>query len=120
MQYTQLATITTKTGQMRDCLRTLETELLPAARKETGFVAYTVAKTGESTAVAFSIWQTREQAERAIKSFDKWTKESANKLIDSAHSHVGELPFVAFTGDLKGYASPAPASPASPVAAARN
>ena len=29
MQYTHLATITTKPGQMRDCLRILETELLP-------------------------------------------------------------------------------------------
>jgi quinol monooxygenase YgiN len=112
MQYTRLATITTKPGQMRDCLRMLETELLPAARKETGFVAFTVAKTGDNTAVAFSIWQTHEQAERSIKSFDKWAKDSGNKLIDSIQSHVSDLPFFAFTGDLKGYASPAPAAAA--------
>ena len=83
MQYTDLATITTKPGQMRDCLRTLEADLLPAARKETGFVAYTVAKTGESTAVAFGVWQTHEQAERAMKSLDTWAKKSGDKLIDS-------------------------------------
>ena len=117
MQYTHLATITTKPGQMRDCLRILETELLPIVRNENGFVAYTVAKTGESTAVAFGVWQTHEQAERSIKSLDKWARENADKLIDSVQSHVGDLPFVAFTGDLKVYASPAPVAP---VAAARN
>ena len=116
MQYTDLATITTKPGQMRDCLRTLEADLLPAARKETGFVAYTVAKTGETTAVAFGVWQTHEQAERAMKSLDTWAKERGANLIDSVHSHVGDLPFFAVTGDLKAYASPAFGTP---VTAAR-
>jgi hypothetical protein len=107
MQYTDIATITTKPGQMRDCLRTLEADLLPAARQKTGFVAYTVAKTGESTAVAFGVWQTHEQALLAAKSLDTWAKETGVKLIDSVHSHVGDLPFFAVTGNLKDYASPA-------------
>lgn len=112
MQYTDLATITAKPGQMRDCLRTLEADLLPAARQETGFVAYTVAKTGESTAVAFGVWQTHEQAERAVKSLDTWAKDRGAKLIDSVHSQVGDLPFFAVAGDLKPYASSASGSAA--------
>ena len=112
MQYTHVAMLTSKTGQMRDLLRNMETELLPTYRQEPGFVAFTVAKTGESSAVAFGVWQTHEEAERSIKSLDKWAKDGASKLIDSAKSHVGDLPFVAFTGDFKVYASAAPAAAA--------
>jgi quinol monooxygenase YgiN len=114
MQYTHLATITTKPGQMRDLLRKMETELLSTYRHEPGFVALTVAQTGDNTAVSFGVWQTHEQAERSIKSLDTWAKDGVGHLIDSVHSHGGELPFFAFTDELKVYASPAPA------AAARN
>ncbi len=114
MQYTHAATITPKAGQMRDFLRKVETDLLPIARNESGFVAYTVAKAGESSAVSIAIWQTRDQAERSMKSFDKWIKENSGQLVASAQGHVGELPFFALTSDPKTYA------PQAPVAGARH
>ena len=107
MQFTHVTTITTKPGQMRDLLRKTEAELLPLYRELPGFVAYTVAKTGDATAVCFGIWQTREQAEQAIKTSDQWMKAGSGTLIDSLHNSVGTLPFLAVTGELAAYASPA-------------
>jgi hypothetical protein len=105
MQYANIATITTKPGQLRDLLRKAEAELLLTYRALPGFVAYTVAKTGEATAVSFGIWQTRQQAEQAIKVSDQWMKDGIGKLVDSLHNHVGDLPFLAVTRDLGAYAS---------------
>ncbi len=107
MQFSHVTTITAKPGQLRDLLRQAETELLPLYRDLPGFVAYTVAKTGAATAVSFGIWQTRPQAEQAIKTSDQWMREGSGKLIDSLHNMVGDLPFVAFTGELGIYTSPA-------------
>lgn len=100
MQFTHVTTLTTKPGQMRDFLRKVEIELLPLYRELPGFVAYTIAKTGESTAVGFGIWQTRQQAEQAIKTSDLWMKQSSGILIDSLHNSIGDLPFLAVTRDL--------------------
>jgi quinol monooxygenase YgiN len=107
MQYTRVAAITAKPGQLRDFLRTLEEELLPAYRALPGFVAYTVAKTGESTGIAFGIWETREQAEESIKTSDRWMKEGSGRMLDSLHNNAGDLKFIALTDDLHAYASPA-------------
>jgi hypothetical protein len=105
MQFTHIATITTKLAQMPDFLRRAETELLPIYRELPGFVAFTVAKTGEAKAVAFGIWQTREQAEQAIKISDKWMKDEISQLVDESSNRIGALPFFAVTRDLGAYAS---------------
>ena len=100
MQFTHVTTITAKPGQMRDLLRKTEAELLPLYRELPGFVAYTVAKTGDATAVYFGIWQTREQAEQAIKTSDKWMKDAIGQLVEDSHNRIGDLPFLAVTRDL--------------------
>jgi len=107
MQFAYVTTLTTKPGQMRDFLRKAETELLPLYRELPGFVTYTIAKTGEATAVCFGIWQTRQQAAQAIKTSDHWMKQSSGILIDSLHNSIGDLPFLAVTEDLAVYSSPA-------------
>ena len=105
MQFTHIDTITTKPGQMADFLRKTEIELLPLYRELPGFVALTVAKTAEAKATAFGIWQTREQAEQAIKTSDKWMKDAIGQLVDDSHNRIGDLPFVAVTRDLYTYVS---------------
>ena len=105
MQFTHIATITTKHAQMPDFLRRTETELLPTYRELPGFVAFTVAKTGGAKAVAIGIWQTHEQAEQAIKTSDKWMKDEISQLVDESYNRIGDLPFFAVTRDLGAYAS---------------
>ncbi len=100
MQFTHIDTITTKPGQLADFLRKTETELLPLYRDMPGFVAFTVAKTAEVKALAFGIWQTREQAEQAIKTSDKWMRGEIGQLVDDSHNRIGDLPFLAVTRDL--------------------
>jgi heme-degrading monooxygenase HmoA len=117
MQYTQVTTITTKPGQMAEFMRRAETEILPLHRAMPGFVAFTVTNTGEFTAVTFGIWQTRQQAEEAVNTSNRWMDKvkarsrwmnsgGAGLLVDGLHNYVGELPFLAFSSDLGVYSSP--------------
>jgi heme-degrading monooxygenase HmoA len=105
MQYTCVENVTVKTGQMDEALRKAETELLPLYRNLPGFVAYTVAKTDETSFIGLSIWKTQAQAEHAVVAQEDWMKKGTGQLIDSFHHTGGSLPFLAFTSDLVAYAS---------------
>ena len=48
-------------------LLAVERELLPTYREALGFVAFTIARTSDSTAISCSIWQTHHQAEQATR-----------------------------------------------------
>ncbi len=87
-----VATMSTKPSQLCDLLRKTATELLPLYCGLPDFVAFTAAKTGDATAVCFGIWHTREEAEQAVKTSDRWMKEGSGTLIDSLHNSVGALP----------------------------
>ena len=80
MQYTQVTTITTKPGQMAEFMRRAETEILPLHRAMPGFVAFTVTKTGESTAVTFGIWQTLQQAQEAVNTSNRWMNKVKTRI----------------------------------------
>src|SRR5258708_15272262 len=100
MQFTHISNIPSKLGQMPGLRGKTAAELLPLYRELPGFVAFTVAKTAEVKALAFGIWQTREQAEQAIKTSDKWMRGEIGQLVDDSHNRIGDLPFLAVTRDL--------------------
>ena len=105
MLYTRIATITVQPGKISEYLHLCEQDLLPRYRDLPGFVGYTVAKTGDSALTAFSLWQTRAQAEQSVATSDQWLKDAISKLIISVTNELGELPFFAFTGELKPFTS---------------
>ncbi|HEV2237640.1 MAG TPA: hypothetical protein VGR57_13345 [Ktedonobacterales bacterium] len=108
MLYTRIATITVQPGKVSEYLHLCEQDLLPRYRDLPGFVGYTVAKVGDSALTAFSLWQTRAQAEHSVTVSDQWLKDAFSKLIISVTHELGELPFFAFTGELKPFTSLAP------------
>jgi quinol monooxygenase YgiN len=105
MLYTRIATITVQPGKVSEYLHLCEQDLLPRYRDLPGFVGYTVAKVGDSALTAISLWQTRAQAEQSVKTSDQWMKAEISKLIISVTHELGELPFFAFTGELKPFTS---------------
>ena len=110
MHYTCITNMSVKPGHMveahmAEALRKVEMDLLPLCRDLPGFVALTVAQTGAASATTFSLWQTNEQAEKCRRAHENWMTSGAYREIASIHSHVGAARFIAFTGDLKVYAS---------------
>lgn len=108
VQYTCITHIRAKPGQMAELLRRAEADLLSLNRERPGFVAFTIAQTGSASATAFSFWQTRAQAEQCLQTNETWMHDGARHQIDTIHNYIGDLPFIAVTADLKGYAALAP------------
>ncbi len=107
MQYTNVETITTKPGQLSDFQRKIEEELLPRYRALPGFIAFTIAKTGESNAVCVGVWETKQQVDQSIATSDQWLKGGMGKAIETSHNNVGELQFLALVNGISAFATPA-------------
>jgi quinol monooxygenase YgiN len=111
MLYTRIATLNVHPGKVNEYLTLCEKDFLPRYRDLPGFVGYTVVKTGDSAVTAFSLWETHAQAEQSAAKSEQWMKkDEIGKLINTVHQQMGELPFFAFTGELKPYVSVAPVS----------
>jgi heme-degrading monooxygenase HmoA len=93
MQHMRIAFYQFKPGSVDEVIRKAETGMLPTFRKQPGFVAYGLVKTGADTAISISAWQTREQADAAVGVAASWVKENIAELIASVQNHVGDLAF---------------------------
>jgi len=96
MHYIRIALYTFASGTVDEVIRRAETGLLPTFRSRPGFVAYSVIKTGETSAISLTLWESREQAEAAIQDAASWARQNVAEMIESVQNHVGE---VAFTSD---------------------
>jgi hypothetical protein len=110
-QYTRIAIVSLKPGTADESVRRAETGLLPLYRAQPGFVAYSVAKTSDKSLISSSIWQHREQAEKASQVGETWVKEHARDLVESMQNHVGELGFFSSSADLISYSTTGPTPP---------
>ncbi len=93
MQHVRTALYQCKPGTIDEVLRRAEAGMLPTFRQQPGFVAYGIVKTGESSAISLSFWQSQEQAEAAVKVAASWVKENIAEMIESVQNHVGDLSF---------------------------
>ncbi len=99
MYYTCVANVTTKNGQMPEFLRKAEVELLPLYRELPGFVGFSVARIDDVSALAWSLWQTYDQAKRSITASEHVISVGFGSLIDDIQSLVGEMPLLVFAGE---------------------
>jgi heme-degrading monooxygenase HmoA len=93
MQHMRIAVYQFKPGRVDEAIRKAETGMLPTFRKQPGFVAYGLLKTGADAAVSISAWQTREEADAAVSVAASWVKENIAELTESVQNHVGDLAF---------------------------
>jgi heme-degrading monooxygenase HmoA len=93
MQHMRIAFYQFKPGSMDEVVRKAENGMLPTFRKQPGFVAYGLVKTGADTAISISAWQTREQADAAVQAAASWVKENIAEVTESVQNHVGDVAF---------------------------
>ena len=93
MQHVRVAIVKFKPGTVDEALRRAETGLLPTFRSQPGFVAYGVVKSGENEGVSLNVWETREQAEKAVQVAATWIKDNLADMTESVQNHVGNLAF---------------------------
>lgn len=93
MAHVRIAVYTLKPGTVDEVIRRAQSGMLPLFRRQPGFVAYDVAKTGDDEGVSISTWDSAEQAQAAIQTAAGWVKENLADMVISVENHVGELGF---------------------------
>src|SRR5215472_2965991 len=94
MQHVRVAVYKFKPGTVDEVARRAETGMLPTFRSQSGFVAYGIVKTGADEAVSLSVWETQQQAEKAVQVASTWVKDNiADMMTGPVQNHVGDLAF---------------------------
>jgi hypothetical protein len=91
MRYTRLATYDMVKGTFPELVGMAEKGILPIFSKEHGFVDYGLIDAGLNKVVSISIWETREQAEKAVAVAQTWVKTNMADRIHLVTNTVGDL-----------------------------
>ena len=83
MRYTRLATYDMVKGTFPELVSMADKGILPIFAREPGFVDYGLIDAGQNKVVSISIWETREQAQKAVDTPDV-----------SERVRVGQMPAV--------------------------
>jgi heme-degrading monooxygenase HmoA len=92
MPYVRVGVHRFKPGTLDGVIAKASSELTPVHARQDGFHYYEIVRTGADTAISISSWDTREQADEAVRRTDRWRKE--NGVADDLarlEDHVGEL-----------------------------
>ena len=91
MRYTRISTYELTNGTFDELTSIVEKGILPTFEKEQGFVNYGLVDVGGRTAMAISIWDTREAAEKSVLIAASWVKENVSDRVRLMTTHVGPL-----------------------------
>ena len=91
MRYTRIATYELTNGTFDELTGVVERGILPTFEKEQGFVDYGLVDIGDRKAMAISIWETPEAAQKSVLIAASWVKENISDRVRLVTSHVGNL-----------------------------
>jgi quinol monooxygenase YgiN len=91
MAHVRLAIDVFRPGTADEALRRTREEFIPLLRKQPGFIAYDIIRTGPDEALFIHTCETKEHAEAALQSVVAWAQANLANMIVSVDRHVGEL-----------------------------
>lgn len=93
MAHARVVVYTFKAGTAGEAVSKAEREVLPMLRNQPGFISYTIVRSGDDTAVSFSMWDSKRQAEEANRVTGAWVQENLSRSLVSVDRHMGEVAF---------------------------
>jgi quinol monooxygenase YgiN len=91
MPYVRIAIDDFQPGAADEVLNRVNEGLVPILKRQPGFLAYDVVRTGDDSAIFINTWETRTQAEAAVQSAAQWVHDNVASRILSVETCVGEL-----------------------------
>jgi hypothetical protein len=91
MRYTRLATYDIVKGTFPELTAIAEKGILPVFAAEPGFVDYGLIDAGHNKVVSMSIWETRDEAQKAATTASTWVKDNIADRVRLVTSYVGDL-----------------------------
>ena len=93
MAHARVVIFTFKPGTAREAIDKAERDVLPMFQKQPGFIAYTLVGSGDDTAISFSMWDSRRQAEEANRVTAEWVQRNLTGILVSVERYIGDVAF---------------------------
>ena len=93
MKHLRVATYGITNGTFAEIADKAKGGMLPKFQDQPGFLRYGLADVGDKTCVSISLWETREQADKATHVAAEWIRENMKDRVELKTSYVGDLAF---------------------------
>jgi hypothetical protein len=91
MRHLRIALYDMKSGTAEEALEIARNGMIPLYEQQPGFVRYDVGTLDNGGVVSFSIWETADEAQRAIELAHDWVRENLADRVSLREEHTGDM-----------------------------
>ena len=91
MRHLRIALYDTTSGTAEEAIDIARGGMIPLYEAQPGFVRYEVGKLDDGGVVSFSVWETADEATRAVELAHDWVAENLASRIKLREEHTGDL-----------------------------
>ena len=91
MRHLRIALYDMTSGTEDEAIEIARGGMIPLYESQPGFVRYEVGKLDDGGVVSFSVWETADEATRAVELARDWVKENLADRIKLREEHTGDL-----------------------------
>jgi heme-degrading monooxygenase HmoA len=78
-------------GTVDEAIEIARKGMIPLFEEQPGFVRYEVGTLDDGGVVSFSVWETADEAQRAVELAAGWVKENLSERIKLREEHLGSM-----------------------------
>ena len=91
MRHLRIALYETISGTAEEAVEIARSGFVPILESQPGFVRYDVGILDDGGVVSFSIWETADEATRAVELAHDWVKENLADRVKLRDEHTGDI-----------------------------
>jgi heme-degrading monooxygenase HmoA len=91
MRHLRIALYDMTSGTAEEVIDIARSGMIPLYEAQPGFVRYEVGTLDNGGVVSFSIWETADEAQRAVALAASWVKENLADRIKLREEHTGDM-----------------------------
>lgn len=91
MRHFRVALYDVTSGPVQEVIELARSGFVPIFEKQPGFVRYEVGELDNGGIVSFSIWETEDEARRAVDLAADWVRENVADRVRLREEHTGDV-----------------------------
>ena len=91
MRHLRIALYDMTSGTVDEAIKIARKGMVPLYEKQPGFVRYDVGSLDDGGIVSFSIWETGDEAQKAVDLAKSWVKDNLADRVKLRDEHTGDI-----------------------------
>jgi hypothetical protein len=91
MRHLRIALYDMTSGSVEEAIEIARKGMVPLYEKQPGFVRYDVGSLDDGGIVSFSIWETGDEAQKAVDLAKSWVKDNLADRVKLRDEHTGDI-----------------------------